>query len=239
MALYYARPGVHLFISGRHEERLADVARKCTDRGASVHTRVIDVRDRDAMHDWITECHRRENLDLVVANAGISGGTVGGAEPGRQVREIFDVNLTGVLNTIEPAIALMTPRGCGQIAIMSSLASFGAWRGAPAYGASKGAVRLYGEALRGALAGSGIGISVICPGFVESRMTAVNPFPMPFMMTSSRAAQIIAKGLRNDRIRIAFPWQTYAISGFLGLLPPAILLILIRNLPGKAPLKPD
>ena len=129
---------------------------------------------------------------------GISGGTGGaGGDPSAgpmqgespaQARQIFDVNLGGVLNTLEPVLPAMLQRGRGQVAIISSLAAFRGWPGAPAYSASKGAVRFYGEALRGALHSSGVEINVVCPGFVVSRMTDVNQFPMPFLMSAEKAA---------------------------------------------------
>jgi NAD(P)-dependent dehydrogenase (short-subunit alcohol dehydrogenase family) len=185
-------------------------------------------------------------LDLVIANAGISGGTGAQwdktaqgdaavmAEPAGQAHAIFAVNVTGVLNTVEPAIALMGKRGRGQIAIMSSLASFNGWPGAPAYSASKAAVRVYGEALRGKLARSGICVSVICPGFIRTPMTRLNPYKMPFLMEPEEAAGIIGKGLAKGRGRIAFPWPVYWFSRMLGLLPLAVS----ANFLSRAPEKP-
>src|SRR3546814_18811977 len=88
----------------------------------------------------------------------------------------------------------MRPRRRGQIAIMSSLAAFRGFPGAPAYCASKAAVRIWGEALRGMLGREGIEVSVICPGYVKSRMTAHNDFHMPLLMEAGRAAAIICRG---------------------------------------------
>jgi NAD(P)-dependent dehydrogenase (short-subunit alcohol dehydrogenase family) len=131
------------------------------------------------MEMWLREFQTRYPIDLVIANAGISAGTGGvlSGEPIDQARLVFDTNLMGVLNTIEPVIEPMQGRGHGQIAIISSLAGFVGWPGAPAYCGSKAAARIYGEALRRSLGKSGVGVSVICPGFVESRITAVNDFP--------------------------------------------------------------
>ncbi len=235
LALYYARAGVTLLLTGRDQQRLADVAAQCRAQGAVVETSLIDVCARAALQDWIIAQDRRYAIDLVIANAGISGGT-GGAVDGSWIEseyKIFEVNVQGVLNTILPLVPLMQARGVGQIAIMSSLASFSGWPGAPAYSASKAAVRVYGESLRGTLAAQGVGVSVICPGFVESRMTAVNDYKMPFFMPASRAATIIARGLAVNRARIAFPWQTAAVSGFIGLLPPFITSYLLAKLPAK------
>ena len=214
LALHYARSGVTLFISGRNAGRIEFVAAACRHRGAVVETAVVDVANQPAMRAWIEQADAKEPLDLVVANAGISGGTGAGGEMEAQVREIFSVNVDGVFNTIWPALPLMKARGRGQIAVISSLAAFSAWPGAPAYSASKAAVRFYGEALRTSLLGTGVRVSVVCPGFVKSRMTAVNDYTMPLLMDPEKAARIIAKGLHQNRVRIA------SLTGQTTCLPP-------------------
>jgi len=234
LARHYARPSVALFLAGRNAERLSDVARLCEEAGAAVFTIVLDATDSAGMSDWISQSDRQVPLDIIIANAGISGGTSGGVEPASQTRRIFDVNVGGVLNTVLPGFDVMSQREHGQIAIVSSLAGFLPLPSAPAYGASKAAVRHFGEAFRISASQRGVAVSVICPGFVHSRMTAANPFPMPFIMTGEKAARIIAKGLRKNRARIAFPWLLYFGIWLLGgLCPPALLRALSRRLPAK------
>ncbi|HBR69241.1 MAG TPA: short-chain dehydrogenase [Rhodospirillaceae bacterium] len=235
LARHYAAPGVTLSLVGRDRERLTEVAVFCENAGAAVHAALIDVTDREALAAFLLEQDREKPIDLLIANAGISAGTGGvlHGEPADQVRKIFDVNLTGVLNTINPVLPEMVGRGRGQIALMSSLAGFRGWPGAPAYCASKAAVRVYGESLRGALGKTGVGVSVICPGFVESRMTAVNDFPMPFLMGAPQAAKIIARGLANDRGRISFPLRAAAFVWFISLLPDRIAQKLLKATPPK------
>lgn len=233
LALEYAAPGCALALSGRDTDRLAAVAASCRERGADVSEQVLDVVDEHAVAAWVDETDDRRPLDLVVANAGISGGTAGGGEAAAQARAIFRTNLDGVLNTVHPAADRMRPRRRGQIAIISSLAAFRGFPGAPAYSGSKAAVRVYGEALRGALAEDGVAVTVVCPGYVRSRMTAANDFPMPLLMDSDRAARIIRRGLARNRPRIAFPWPVYAAAWLLGALPPLLVDPLMARLPKK------
>ena len=233
LALAYARPGVRLALTGRDQARLAGVAGACREASAEPRTEVLDVRERARLAAWVAEVDRAAPLDLVIANAGISAGTGGGGETEAQARRIVATNFDGVLNTVLPAIACMRPRGRGQVAIMSSLAAFRGFPGAPAYCASKAAVRVWGEALRGALHDTGIGVSVICPGYVRSPMTAVNDFHMPLLMDAERAARIIRRGLARDRPRIAFPWRLYAAVWLISALPPRITDPLLRRLPKK------
>lgn len=233
LALAYARGGATLFLSGRDTGRLAAVAAVCRAQGAEVLTQVIDVAERQAMADWVAACDAHRPLDLVIANAGISAGTGGGGETAEQARAIFAVNLDGVMNTVWPALAAMRPRRAGQVAIMASLAGFRGLPGAPAYCASKAAVRVWGEGLRGWLAPEGIKINVICPGFVTTRMTAVNTFPMPFLMTADRAARIMVAGLARNLGRIAYPWPMFALSWLAATLPDRVMEWIGRRMPSK------
>lgn len=234
LAVYYAAPGVTLGLTGRDEGRLAVVKADCEARGAVVRIAILDVADRDAMGDWLLAFDDAFPIDLLVANAGISAGPgpLVLEDPAR-VREVFSVNLHGVLNTLEPIVPRMVARGRGHIALMSSLAGFRGFPGAPAYTASKAAVRVYGEGLVSPLRKQGIGVHVICPGFIESAMTARNPFPMPFLMSAERAAERIARGLERGQTRIAFPWPVALAVRILACLPNKAAEWLTSETPSK------
>ncbi len=234
LAVQYARPGVRLFLSGRDPARLAEAHATCVARGAEVLAETVDAVDRVAMNAWIERADGIAPLDLVVANAGISAGTGGGGgENEDQTRALFAVNLDGVVNTVWPAIRVMRPRGAGQIAIVSSLAGYRGFPSAPAYAASKSAVKAWGEGLRGWLANEGIAVNVVCPGFVTTRMTARNRFPMPLLMDADRAAAIIAQGLARNRARISFPGPLAFVAWLFAALPPAWTDPLLSRLPKK------
>ncbi len=234
LARAYAAPGMVLVLSGRDRERLLAVAETCRRRGAEVAADTVDVTDLASMTRWIEGVDGTYGLDLVIANAGVSGGTAGDGEAAEQARTLFAVNLAGVLNTVLPAIPLMRRRQRGQIAIVSSVSAYRGMPGAPAYSASKAAVKAYGEALRGWLADDGVRVSVICPGFVVSRITDANDFPMPFLMKASKAAAIIKRGLARDKANIAFPWPMVLMGWLLSVLPAAWAVALLRRLPKKA-----
>ena len=233
LARLYARSGIALFLSGRNAERLAALADICKSQGATVNSKVIEVTDSTAMALWIGECDALRALDLVIANAGVSGGGQGIGRGLDATRQILATNVDGVVNTVLPTLERMLERGQGQIAIMSSLAAFRGMPGSPAYCASKAAVKSWGEGLRVRYARDGVRISVICPGFIESRMTVDNPFPMPLLMHGVRAAVIIQRGLARNRGRIAFPFGTYVASWMLDVLPLNLTDWMVRNLPAK------
>lgn len=234
LALHYAAPERILALNGRDAARLEAVAQGCREKGAEVHVFPCDTTDRAGMAAWLTLFDDAHTIGLIFANAGISAGpgplTL---EDPAQVRRVFDVNLISVLNTVEPVIPAMIARGRGHVAIMSSLAGFRGFPGAPAYCASKAAVRLYGEALVGPLRAQGVGVHVICPGFIKSPMTDRNPFSMPFLMSAERAAAVIARGIEQGKSRIAFPWPMALGARFLACLPEGIAQMLVRSTPAK------
>jgi short-subunit dehydrogenase len=233
LARAYARPGAFLALVGRNAERLAAVGEACRARGAIVAEGALDVTAAAELERWMIEIDRAQPLDLVIANAGISAGTGRGEESPEQTRRIVAVNIDGVVNTVTPLVGPLTGRGRGQIALMSSLASFRGFPGAPTYCASKSWVRVWGEGLRVELARKGVAVSVICPGFVTTRMTEANQFPMPFLMPAERAAKIIVRGLARNRGRIAFPWPMYALSWLLAAQPAPLSDLLLRVTPPK------
>lgn len=228
LALEYAQAGVALGLIGRDTVRLDQVARACRAKGAQVQAQVMDVTDRAGMEGFLTRFDSICPIQLLIANAGVSGGGVGAA-----ARAMFAINIDGVCNTIDPVMPLMMKRGTGQIAMMGSLAGYRGLASAPAYAASKGFVKLYGEGLRGALAAHGVRVSVINPGFVKSRITDANDFPMPFFMSAEKAARIIARGLQKNRARIAFPWPMAFGSWLLAALPVCVSDFIVRRLPAK------
>ena len=127
----------------------------------------------------------------------------------------------------------MALRKKGQIALISSLAGFRGLPSSPAYSASKSAVRVYGEALRGNLAPLGISVNMICPGYVKTPMTDVNEFVMPFIMSVEKCAALIKSGLEKNKSRIAFPFPLYFVVWLATLLSTRITDSIFAKLPAK------
>lgn len=232
-----ARPGAVLHLSGRDGGRLEEAAAACRARGAEVRPVALDVRDAGAMAGWIAGAGR---LDLVIANAGVSAGTGGTTEPAEQTRRIFDINVTGVLNTALPAIAAMAgqapgPDGLrGRVAVVASIAAFVAAPGAPAYCAAKAAVQRWAEALDASERRRGIRLHAVCPGYVRTPMTARNAFSMPFLMDAEEAARRTLAGIARGRVRVAYPWPTYLGARVLGMMPIAARAWFFNRLPAKS-----
>jgi len=233
LARRYAAPGVRLALIGRNHDRLAALVIELSELGADCVSATLDVCDAAVLRDQLLAWDDERPFDLVLANAGISAGTGAKGEDEGQLRAITATNIGGVINSVAPLVPRLVARRSGQIGLMASLAGYRGLPGAPAYCASKAWVMAYGEALRPELAAHGVGVSVICPGFVMTPMTDVNPFPMPFLMPASQAAAIMARGLAANRPRIAFPAPMVFAVWLISLLPARLFDGLVRVLPKK------
>lgn len=232
LAFHYAGSAQTLFLCGRNKKRLESVAKQCRAEGCEVFAEVIDVTDRAAMEKWIDNCEKQAPLNLVFANAGVA--TL--EETPENVYNTFNTNIFGVLNTVIPFIEIFKNRPNPRvktIAITSSIAGYHGLMTCPSYSASKACVKAWGEALRLSLKPYNINVSVICPGFVRSRITDKNTCPMPFLMDAPRAAEIIAARLERNVGIISFPWPMRLVSWFGSILPNWLSEFIYSKLPYK------
>ncbi|MFV0432025.1 MAG: SDR family NAD(P)-dependent oxidoreductase [Alphaproteobacteria bacterium] len=233
IALELAAPNVILHLTARNEERLNEVKAQCSTKGASVYTSNIDVTQQETLAEALKQWDAANPFDLIIANAGIAGNHINTPNPATRLRAINAVNVTGVLNTLEPILDAMIQRKKGHIGLVGSMASFLPLPPSPAYSASKSAILTWGDAIRPSLKKNNIHLSVICPGFVRSRITDANNYTMPFFMEADKAAQIIISGLSRKKARIAFPWPMYFALSFLSILPRPLQSWIVTRMPHK------
>lgn len=235
LALEYSQhKNIHLFLFGRNKEKLQEITLLCQKNGAKASYFVLDITNQEDMRQHIQHIAMHYGIDVVIACAGVSAGTLDGLETTTQVRKIMDINVGGVLNTILPAIEKMIQRKQGRVVIISSMASIIGLSSAPSYSASKGAIRIFGEALSGYLQKYNITVSVVIPGYIHTPMTQKNQFPMPFSMSPTKAAMKIIKGVEKGKKIIAFPIIMYALLKVTDFIVPSRVLCYINSkLPGK------
>ncbi|MBX6318592.1 SDR family oxidoreductase [Pigmentiphaga sp.] len=220
LASRYAARGAVLGLVARREQALRDLAASLP---GDHHCYPLDVRDRNALHAAARDFLSGGPVDLVIANAGISTGTLTEElEDFDAFRAVLDTNLVAMVATFEPFIAAMKQAGKGQLAGIASVAGIRGLPGAGAYSASKAAVIAYCESLRNELSPYGIRVSTIAPGYIRTPMTARNPYPMPFLMDvdtfAEKAADALDRGVRYTVI----PWQMGIVAKLLRLLPDAV-----------------
>lgn len=227
LSLRLARQGVRVAASARSADKLAELAAAAP----GIRAFALDVTDRDevaAVHRDIVEA--MGPVELAVLNAGVWHPMRAGAYDAGQAIHSMEVNYFGIVNALQPLIPAMMANGKGHIALVASVAGYRGLPKAAAYAPSKAAVINLAEVLRLELSRNGIVVSLVNPGFVETPMTAVNDFPMPFILKPDDAAGRVLRGLEKGRFEIAFPWQLVTMLKLLRLLPNRLFFRIAERL---------
>ena len=232
LALHYAKRGATLGLAARNAAGLEVLAASLP---TPTHVYPLDVRDaaalQDAAADFLARC---AGVDVVIANAGISVGTDSSLSEDLGVfREVMDINVSGMANTLQPFVAGMRQAGAGTLAGIASVAGYRGLPGAGAYSASKAAAISYLEALRVELHGTGVRVVTVSPGYIDTPMTVVNPYRMPFLMSADAAAAKIARLVERRRSYAVIPWQMAIVSRVLRLVPNALYDRMFARAPRK------
>lgn len=173
--------------------------------------------------------------DVVIANAGVSAGTLSEAiEDMPKLRRVLAVNVVGMAASLAAFAPAMRRAGRGTLVCIASVAGFRGLAGNGAYSASKAAARVWTESLRTELHGSGVSVVCICPGYIDTPLTRVNRFHMPFLISADEAAPKIARAIAARRRLVVIPWRMALVSVVLRLLPSW----LYDRLAARAPRKP-
>ncbi len=233
LAKHYAAQGAQLGLVGRNQERLTTLS---NELGANCAIYVLDVRNATALQQAAADFLARFGApDIIIANAGVSRGTLTEhAEDIAAFQAVMDINVMGMVHTFQPFIAAMKQAGSGSLVGIASVAGLRGIPGASAYSASKAAAISYLESLRVELIGTGINVTTICPGYIRTPMTDVNPYPMPFLMEPDTAARKMARIIRQKRRIAITPWQMAFAGGLMRLLPAFVWDWVMK----KAPYKP-
>ena len=217
-AAHYAAQGAQLGLVARRAEALAEIARKLP---AETATYIADVADAAALVAAARDFIARFGVpDIVIANAGISVGTLTEhAEDIEVLGRVLQTNVVGLAATFHPFIGPMREAGRGRLVGIASVAGLRGLPGAGAYSASKAAAITYLESLRIELRPSGVKVVTVCPGYVATPMTAVNSYPMPFILPADVAARRIARVIAQGRRYAVVPWQMAIVARIMRLLP--------------------
>lgn len=233
LARHYLERGAIVAAFARRGELLQVLAAEFPDQ---VYCYALDVRDAPAVQHAANDFIARAGCpNVVIANAGVSTGTLTEyAEDLDAFQQVMDINVLGMVKTFQPFIAAMRATRQGTLVGIASVAGFRGLPGAGAYSASKTAAISYLESLRVELRGSGVKAVTICPGYIGTPMTAINPYPMPFMLEADEAARRIARAIERQTAFTVIPWQMGLAGRMLRLLPRW----LYDRLFAKAPHKP-
>lgn len=232
LALHYSSRGATLGLTARRDALLRELATRMP-RSCSIYP--VDVRDTAAMRSACVDFIGRHGTpDIVIANAGVSHGTLSEHAADIEVFEdIIDVNLFGMVRTFQPFIESMRTAGQGRLVGIASVAGVRGLPGAAAYSASKSAAITYLESLRVELAPSGVRVVCIMPGYIDTPMTRGNPYPMPFMLSAEDAARRIARDIAHGSRQTVIPWQMAIVARVLRWMPTWLFDLAFSRAPHK------
>jgi hypothetical protein len=228
LARHYAKPGVILGLISRRKTPVT--------LPGQIVSYAVDVTDERALAAAAQDFVRRFGApDLVIANAGIASGTEGAdLRDVAKLRKMLEVNVAGLAATLAAFAPAMRESGRGTLAGIASVAGFRGLAGNGAYCASKAAAIKWMESLRAELHGSGVSVVCVCPGYIDTPMTQVNRFRMPFLLSADEAAKRIARVIAARRRLAVIPWQMALVSVALRAMPGW----LYDRLASRAPRKP-
>jgi short-subunit dehydrogenase len=205
LALAFGKKGTHIIAAARRKTELDSLVAEIIANGGSAEAMVLDCSNADATYDAVRALDQRMSLDLVIANAGAGFPTPASALDWRGVKQIHDLNVLGAVATLSAALTGMVERNSGHLVAMASLAGYRGLPGSAAYCASKAALISFCESLRIDLRDSGVSVTTICPGFVETEMTAKIKGKLPFLVKLDDAAVIMRKAIERREPHCAFP----------------------------------
>ncbi len=215
IAKVYLQDGYRVAVCGRDKEKFD----KYLGERENLEFIQLDIKNREQTIKAISDFSVGHSLDIVYANAGRSVGPKKIIPDFSNYHDVIDINLTGVLNTIEPAFNIMRKQGYGHIVAVSSVAGFIGLPGSSAYSASKAGVIKMCETFAIDWKKFNIDVSCVCPGFIKTPLTDKNDHSMPFIMPAEEAAIRIKKAMDKKKVFYAFPKRMFLITRLLEIMP--------------------
>jgi short-subunit dehydrogenase len=218
LARHYASQSSEIGLAARREDLLQSLSDSLPGR---IATYPLDVSDTGSVESAAADFLQRHGVpDIVIANAGISIGTSGEEVADMaKLQRVLNVNVVGMAATLAAFAPAMRKAGRGTLVGISSVAGFRGLPGSGAYSSSKAAATTWLESLRVEMTGSGVSVVTICPGFIDTPMTQVNRYRMPFIIPADEAARRFARAIDAKRRLVVIPWQMGIVGSVLRVLP--------------------
>ena len=223
MALEIAARGGHLGLLARREDLLNEIVDEAKARNVKAVFATADVRDAKAVRE-AADRFRKElgPIDILIANAGIGTSDHAVRLTPEHAANVIGINVLGAVNSVAAVLPEMVQRKQGRLVAISSLAAYRGLAKSAAYCASKAALSAYFESLRIDLRHSGVGVTIIHPGFIKTALTAGREAKMPYLMELEDGVKKIVGAIEREKKIYAFPWQLATIVRASRLMPAAM-----------------
>ena len=218
--------GATVFVSARN----ADALGKFTAAHAGAIALPLDVTDAAAVAAAAQTVLAAGPLDVMLYCAGYYKELRATDYDLKEMLQHNAVNYVGALHVLGALLPAFRARKAGHISLVASVAGYGGLPKSLAYGPTKAALINLAETLYLDLTDSGIGVSLVCPGFVETPLTAQNGFAMPALISPAQAAEAMLRGWRQGRFEIHFPKRFTRAMKALRLLPYLAYFAMVRKI---------
>jgi decaprenylphospho-beta-D-erythro-pentofuranosid-2-ulose 2-reductase len=218
-----------VILAGRPSERLDAAAAAASAAGAdTVETVAFDTTDLAGNPAVVADVFTRYgDIDLVVAAAGALGDQDALEADPRAAAELITTNFTGLAAALLAAAGCMRAQGYGRIVVISSVAGDRPRKANYIYGSTKSGLDAFAQGLGDSLVGTGVGVTVVRPGFVVGRMTE-GMQPAPFSTTPEAVAGAVVAGVASGADVVYAPSVLRWVFAVMKLLPRAVW----RRMPG-------
>jgi short-subunit dehydrogenase len=223
LAVELGRRGARVGLFARRTELLLEVAEEIERAGGKALVLTGDVRSMTNVDEAAARMREHwEHIDVLVANSGTGVVAPATSLRAQEATDIISINTIGVINSVAAVLPGMLARGEGQLVAISSLAAFRGLPKSAAYSASKAAVSTFFESLRVDLQGTGVGVTIIHPGFIKTPLTADRKGKLLFLMELDAAIKHIIRAIEQRRRTYAFPWQLATLVRLARWMPDAL-----------------
>jgi uncharacterized protein len=218
--------GARVLLNARRAEQLAQIAAALGGRAEALPA--------DLTYDALSLAERAGAVDVLVANAALpASGPIVDFSP-EQIDRALDVNLRAPIQLTRALVPAMVERGAGHVVLVSSLSGKVASIGSSLYSATKFGLRGFAAGLREDLNGTGVGVTVVFPGFIsDAGMLADSGVRLPRWVGTRRSDQVasaVVRGIEQDRAEIDVAPVSLRAGAIAGSLAPATFARIQRRL---------
>jgi len=227
LAREFANRGYNIALCARRVEKLESLKKELAEKNSNIQviSAALDVNELDTLPTVLSEIKSSlGNIDIVIANAGITGVRRTGNGDLTIDKNILQTNLFGAIATVDAAVAIFREQGFGQIVGMSSFSAFRGIPGSAAYSASKAALTNYLQAVGTELyRKKDIKVTVIHPGFIRTEIDD-NIDKFPFVIDADTAANTMANAIEKGKSDIVVPsWPWAILRSVMPKLPESVI----------------
>jgi len=233
LAIKLYTSGYNICLSARNEPELLLLKQQLQLLKLDNTVEVIkcDVADATSFNLAFSEVLKKfPTLDLAIFASGVYQPTSLADFSSATATQIINTNLLGAVYFFESVGKKMLAQKHGHLALVASVAGYFGMPQSGVYGASKAGLINLCQGFYPELSANKVHLSIINPGFVESRLTAKNNFAMPSIISAQKAAEYIFEGLQKKQFEIHFPKKFTLLLKFLNILPYFLLLPIIKRL---------